>query len=599
MTTRKLRFDMDHVRQLLDGHPATGGLRNRYINSWGKWLAWCEDRGVKPGEVDMDDVADFLASLPPTAQDYIQTDVCRIYSLLGTANPARRLRPLTPGGRKYHDKRWRAWLSWCELKSAIPLPADPHRVAEYLEELADKVSARIAERTASTISRMHIENGSLDPQHTAPVTRALARIKEQALKHTPQQRTHTGESPQTVKRSEGIWKRWSRWCDGQGVDPMSAQPGDLAAFLTHKKSSGAYHYLQMLHRTLRAIYQQEGVAPNPADSAVVRETMTRLKNSGRPTGDEGIQGAPPGDAPGFPAPDELEHLAPNTRTTYRGYWRIWSQWASEQGIDPLDASDQQISNFLEKEADRLKMKSVELYVPAISCVYDIAAPDKTNPARTVLVTRKMKALKRKKRQRPSKMRGLTAEDFARVQATARRRQPWETEKQARVRGTQDLAIIGVMRDGLLRVSEAAALTWDDLTEEADGTGRFNISVSKTDQEGKGSTVFVSQKTMGWLKEMRDLVMERSTAFGISPGQIHLRIMDAARYAGLQGRYGSHSMRIGMVQDLARANQSLAMIMNAGRWTRAESVLDYIRDISAGRNAVAEFYAQHPGRALIE
>ena len=599
MTTQELRFDMDHVRLLLNGRPATYGLRNRYIKSWGKWLTWCQDRGVKPGEVGRGDVADFMASIPANARDYVQTDVCRIYSLLGAANPARRLRPLTPGGREYHDKRWRAWRAWCELKSVVPLPADPHRVAAYLEEVADKVSARTAELTASAISRMHIENVSLDPQHTAPVTRALARIKDQALQNTPQQRTHTGESPQTVKRTEGIWKRWSRWCDGQGVDPMSAQPRDIVAFLVHKKSSGTLHYLRMLHRTLRAIYQQEGIAPNPADSAVVRGAMQDLKHSDWPTGDEGVQGYPPEDDSGFPAPDELEHLAPRTRKTYRGYWRNWSQWCDEQGIDHLGASDQQISHFLEKEADRLKMKSVELYVPAISCVYDIAAPDKTNPARTVLVTRKIKALKRKKRQRPSKMTGLTAEDFARVQATAKRRQPWETEKQALVRGTTDLAIIGVMRDGLLRVSEAAALTWDDLTEEADGTGRFNIGFSKTDQEGLGATVYVSQTTMRWLKEMRELVMEKATVFGITQGQIYVRIMDAARYAGLQGRYGGHSMRIGMAQDLAWDNKSLAMIMHAGRWTRAESVLDYIRDISVGRNAVAEFYAQHPGRALIE
>ena len=599
MTTQEIRFDMDHVRQLLDSHPVAGGLRNRHIKSWGKWLTWCQDRRVDPGEVGMDDVADFIAELPAKAQDYVQTDICLTYSLLGAANPARRLRPLTSGGWESHDKRWRAWLSWCELKSAIPLPADPHLVAVYLDEMAEKVSARRAGLVASTISRMHIENVFLDPQHTVPVAQVLARMKEQTLQYTSQQRTCTGDSPQTVKRTEGIWKRWSKWCDGQGVDLMSAQPGDLVAFLSYKKSSSAYHYLRLLLRTLRTMYQQKGVDPNPADSAVVREALKDMKDSDRPTGDKGVPGSPPGDDSGFPAPDELEHLAPRTRTTYRWYWRSWSQWCDEQGIALLDASAQQLAEFIEAKAETMRMKSVELYVPAISCVYDIAAPDRTSPARTVLVARKMKALKREKRQRPSKVAGLTAEDFARVQATARRRQPWETEKRALVRGTTDLAIIGVMRDGLLRVSEAAALTWDALTEEADGTGRLNINFSKTDQEGRGSTVFVSQDTMGWLKEMREMVMEKSTVFGISPGQIYLRIRDAARYAGLQGRYGTHSMRIGMAQDLALANAPLAMIMNAGRWTRAESVLDYIRDISAGRNAVAEFYARHPGRALIE
>lgn len=595
----EIHYDMEHVRLLLEKHPIADGLRNRYIKSWGKWLTWCQDRGVDPGEAGMDDVADFIASLPANSQGYVQTDLCRIYSLLGAANPARRLRPLVPSGQESHDKRWRAWLSWCELKSAVPLPADPRLVAAYLEEIADKVSARTAERAASTISRMHIENVSIDPQHTAPVSRALVRIKEQVLQHIPQQRTTTGESPQTVKRTEGIWRRWSRWCDGQGVDPVSAQPGDLVAFLTHKKNSGAYHYLQMLRRTLRAIYQQKGIAPNPADSAMVREAMKDLKDSDRPTGDEDIRGSISGDAPGFPASDELEHLASSTRKTYRQYWRGWSQWCDEKGIVLLDASPQQLVEFLEAKADRLSMKSVELYVSAIACVYDINNPNGTNPALAKSVSRKLKALKREKGRRPSQMTGLTAEGFARIQATARRPQPWETEKQALARGTQDLAIIGVMRDGLLRVGEAAALTWSDLTEEADGTGRLHIARSKTDQEGRGATVFVSRQTMRWVQEMREMMMEKATMFGLSRGQIYLRIIDAARYAGLKGRYGGHSMRIGMAKDLARANTSLPMLMNAGRWKDPESVLDYIRDIAAGQNAVADWYASHPGRALIE
>ena len=97
---------------------------------------------------------------------------------------------------------------------------------------------------------------------------------------------------------------------------------------------------------------------------------------------------------------------------------------------------------------------------------------------------------------------------------------------------------------------AAALTWDDLTEESDGSGRLNIAHSKTDQEGRGATLFVSTQTMEWLKEMRDMVMERPTIFGVTQGTLALRIAHAAHYAGLEGRYGGHSMRIGMAQDLA-------------------------------------------------
>ena len=54
-----------------------------------------------------------------------------------------------------------------------------------------------------------------------------------------------------------------------------------------------------------------------------------------------------------------------------------------------------------------------------------------------------------------------------------------------IQGRRDAAIISVMSDGLLRVSELVALQVDDLAFEPDG-GRVTIRHSKTDQEGSES-----------------------------------------------------------------------------------------------------------------
>ena len=54
-----------------------------------------------------------------------------------------------------------------------------------------------------------------------------------------------------------------------------------------------------------------------------------------------------------------------------------------------------------------------------------------------------------------------------------------------MQGNLDIALISLMRDALLRVSEAAVLTWRDIAAEADGTGRLLIRRSKTDTEGGG------------------------------------------------------------------------------------------------------------------
>ena len=59
------------------------------------------------------------------------------------------------------------------------------------------------------------------------------------------------------------------------------------------------------------------------------------------------------------------------------------------------------------------------------------------------------------------------------------------------RGNLDIALISLMRDAMLRVSEAAVLTWSDIVSEADGTGRLLIRRSKTDAEGEGAVGFLS------------------------------------------------------------------------------------------------------------
>ena len=55
----------------------------------------------------------------------------------------------------------------------------------------------------------------------------------------------------------------------------------------------------------------------------------------------------------------------------------------------------------------------------------------------------------------------------------------ETRPQAARRAALDVALVYVMRDGLLRRSEAAALRWADLENAEDGSGRLLIRRSKT------------------------------------------------------------------------------------------------------------------------
>ena len=127
-----------------------------------------------------------------------------------------------------------------------------------------------------------------------------------------------------------------------------------------------------------------------------------------------------------------------------------------------------------------------------------------------------------------------------------------------------------MRDGLLRVSEAAALRWGDVELVGDGSGRIQIAESKGDQEAEGTVLYLGPATIEALLAIlpEEAVVDGSTpVFGLHPDTIRRRLQQAARAAGLPGWQDvtGHSGRVGMAQDLSAAGFALPELMTAGRW----------------------------------
>ena len=142
----------------------------------------------------------------------------------------------------------------------------------------------------------------------------------------------------------------------------------------------------------------------------------------------------------------------------------------------------------------------------------------------------------------------------------------ETGDRARARGQVDIALCCLMFDGLLRRSEAAVLTWNDIARAADGSGRLTVRRSKTDPEGAGKVLWISPDTMEALDAIRgESDGDTDPVFGLSGQQISRRIAAACETAGLGRGFSGHSLRVGAAQTLAGANISLAAIMENGRW----------------------------------
>ena len=173
---------------------------------------------------------------------------------------------------------------------------------------------------------------------------------------------------------------------------------------------------------------------------------------------------------------------------------------------------------------------------------------------------------------------------------------YESEETARRRGQTDIAMVSLMRDAMLRVSETADLRWEDITEEEDGTGRLLIRRSKTDGEGESAVAFVSSQTMIRLALMREGAAEQGSVFGLRGNQITRRIKRAAHAAGLGDGFSGHSPRVGMAQDLARAGTELPRLMTAGRWRSPRMPALYTRNETISRGAVAQYYGSRDDRA---
>ncbi|MDE0206390.1 MAG: tyrosine-type recombinase/integrase [Candidatus Tectomicrobia bacterium] len=155
----------------------------------------------------------------------------------------------------------------------------------------------------------------------------------------------------------------------------------------------------------------------------------------------------------------------------------------------------------------------------------------------------------------------------------------ESAETALRQGLVDIALCWVLSDAGLRRSEAAALTWDDITRWDNGSGRLTARRSKTDAGPR--TVYLTPVAMAHLDAIRPEDADGSDpVFGLSEASISRRVKAAAWAAG----YSGHSGRVGMARRIARAGAPTHEIMAQGRWKSAGMVADYTRAENAERAA---------------
>ena len=237
----------------------------------------------------------------------------------------------------------------------------------------------------------------------------------------------------------------------------------------------------------------------------------------------------------------------------------------------MPAQPEAIAAYLAaRAAGGVGMATVRMAVAAIARAHELA--DHANPCANKAVKEVTRGLARQAAGTPTRQaRALDAEAVAAIRGALNG--TVETDTRAAV----TMALVSVLSDGGLRRSEAAALAWDDVATEADGSGRVTIRHSKTDAEGDGAVVAITARAMADLERVAFLRGNRvGKVFRLGDHQIARRIAAAARKAGLGDGFSGHSGRVGTAVRMTRAGAPTAAVMRQGRWASARMVARYTR-----------------------
>ena len=159
------------------------------------------------------------------------------------------------------------------------------------------------------------------------------------------------------------------------------------------------------------------------------------------------------------------------------------------------------------------------------------------------------------------------------------------------------ALVALLYMGALRVSEAAALRWEDVTEASGGRGvHVWVRRSKGNPYGANSDVRyltgdLAKALLRWraASAIEDAGDARGPVFGgVTPGTLARRLARAVDAAGLTRRLTAHSFRVGLAAELTRQGASVQEVMHAGGWKSPAMVAHYSAAVRAEGGAVAKY-----------
>ena len=642
---------------ILDASTLTGPVKSIYCRGWMAWEDWCRVEGVELASATEGNLFCFVRFMPGLTPPLLLAfyyAVVRVYQDWGRKNFGRspeliavrdelKARVLNPypalpvcaKTARTHQRWVNRFLSWCRLHGKQALPADSEDVADFLRGYVGLYSSYEIRMASAGISRYQRDHGFTGTSRRKSVLAVVAEAKRRGAEGVKPEGAGSSAAYLRIKELAGL--RWSQWCLEKGLDEDRPCSADILAYWTERKDVESPDKMLFMLAEISA-RSWSGGDPTESDEVkalaadLTKQRLARqqrsalgclLENEGqgprRKRSGAGEEVLDPRvlellcwkdeEMPAELSEEYVEWIlraraASKAVATLNGYlhngWDPYVAWCQGLGISVWDAQHQHVEAYICLLAETLLPDVVRIRLNGIKYFYSFLRQS-DNPAAHPMVDLALAGLKRKNPKPARQADPIRHFEYVRIAEVAQLPRPGETERAAIVRGAFDIALIGCMRDGLLRLDEAWKARWRYLARQRDGTGLLTIPTSKTDPEGKGDLVYVSRSSMDAIDVMRQIrvslgfdIKADDRIFPLGKERLRARIAKACAAAGLVGNYSGHSCRVGMAQDLAVAGFTDVEIMQAGRWTSISSVARYIRHLRVLDGAVARWSDRRAG-----
>ena len=636
--------DPTNVSAIIETMDMVESTRNKRRTGWRLWLEWCHEHGFGPLEGRGPELLGFLkGEHPPRDVMPVLSAVRFGYEISGLLSPTwdpavRRFRGLQYGGdrpladyrakdQRYLKLRTSDYLRWCRETGRTPVPASPEDVGAYLLYLADQYKYATVAMARKVIWHLHRERGLENVTRHPAVSEALVECRRRCDDRKRQPRP---VSPQVQRIRASYERHWKQWCEAEGIDPPEVTPAEAVRYLDSIEGLSVDLRIRPLALTFEGTenpftsvevtrWRREYLARVPEMRAKRKAEQARkaelpdpaLESTRGKLGDKWLK-------PGLTAEDRaLVQRSLDSRMTdatardyYHRGWQRCVRWLEDRGI-PIDGIEPvYVAAYVAHRGQEVTPGTMGRELRGIAIVWERLVGDGPNPAESAEVREVLRGLygaERNRRIRPSQKLPIRESHYQELVDRCMEVPPWNKEWVARLYNLVDIAVIGFGRDGMLRGTELCSARKTDLEEIGGGAGRLYIPYSKNDREGDGAYVYISERSMGDVERMWDAMVnagqwdeDEERIFPLKRAWISERIKDAVARLGLVGAYGSHSLRIGMAQDLAVAGFTLPMIMSAGRWKSPEMPGYYTRGLVPEEFAVARLHEMwHHGYERVE